>query len=122
MATRHLTLTLVVVALGAWLSLLLFGKLVAPEGALPRLIFLVLLFIALAASFTPIARLLGTQLVRSKWYAQRSLRHALRQGTLIALAIVANLALHALGAWSWADVILIALAVVLVELIALARK
>ncbi len=122
MATRHATLALVIVALGAWLSLILFGKLVAPGGTLPSLIFLVLLFIALAASFTPLAQLLGTRFVRSKWYAQRSLRHALRQGTLIALAIVTNLVLRALGAWAWADVILIALAVILVELIALARK
>jgi hypothetical protein len=110
------------VALVAWLGLGLFGKLVSPAGAAPRLLFLLLLFIALTATFTPIAQFLGRQLVRSKWYAQHSLRHALRQGALVALAIIANLALRALGAWFWADIILIALAVILVEIIALARK
>jgi len=113
---------MVLVALGAWLCLGLFGKLVAPESIGARLLFLLLLLIALTASFTPIAQLLGRRFIRSKRYAQHSLRRALRQGTLVALAIVANLALKALDAWSWADIILIVLAVVLVELIALARR
>lgn len=122
MATRHPILIIVMVALGAWLCLGLFGKLVAPEGIGASLLFLLLLLIALTASFTPLAQLLGRRLARSKRHAQHSLRHALRQGALVALAIVANLALRALDAWSWADIILIVLAVVLVELIALARR
>jgi hypothetical protein len=113
---------MVVVALVAWLGLGLFGKLVPPTGAVARLLFLLLLLIALTATFTPIAQLAGKRLVRSKWYQQHSLRHALRQGALLALAIVANLALRALDAWFWADVVLIMMAAVLVELIALARK
>ena len=111
-----------VVALIAWIGLVLFGKLVAPEGALARLLFLFLLLIALTTTFTPIAQLVGSQFIRSKWYAQHAWRHALRQGALLALVIVANLTLKALDAWFWADILLIALAAVLVELIALARK
>lgn len=122
MATRHPIAFMVMVALGAWLCLGLFGKFVAPEDIGTRLLFLLLLLIALTASFTPLAQLLGRRLVRSKRHAQHSLRPALRQGALVALAIVANLALRALDAWSWADIILIVLAVVLVELIALARR
>jgi hypothetical protein len=122
MATRHPILALVLLALAAWLGLLLFGKLVRPGGFLAPTFFLLLLFIALTASFAPIAGLAGTRLTRSKWYHQHRWQHALRQGALIALAIVTNLALLALGAWFWADVILIVLVVVLVELIALARK
>jgi hypothetical protein len=122
MVTRHPIVTLAAVALCAWLCLGLFGKLVAPQGAFSRALFLALLLIALTATFTPIAQLVGNRFVRSKWYAQQSFRHALRQGLLIALAIVANLALKALDAWFWADIVLIAVAVVLVEIIALARK
>ncbi len=122
MAIRHPVVTMAVVALFAWLGLGLFGKLVAPEGAFPRILFLLLLLIALTATFTPIAQLVGSRLVRSKWYALHAFRHALRQGLLIALAIVANLTLKALDAWFWADVLLIALAAVLVEIIAIARK
>ena len=122
MAARHPIVTMTVVALIAWIGLVLFGKLVAPEGALARILFLFLLLVALTATFTPIAQLVGSQVVRSKWYAQHAWRHALRQGVLLALVIVANLTLKALDAWFWADILLIALAAVLVELIALARK
>lgn len=122
MANRHPILTMVVVALVAWVGLGLYGKFVPPEGALARSLFLLLMFITLTATFTPIALLIGRRLIRSKWYARHAWRHALRQGALVALAIVANLALKALDAWFWADIILIALAVVLIELIALARK
>lgn len=122
MATRHPIVALTLLALAAWIGLLLFGRFVRPAGLLAPALFLLLLFIALAASFTPIAQLVGTRLVRSKWYYQHRWRHALRQGTLITLAIITNLALLALGAWFWADVLLIVIAAVLVELIALARK
>ncbi len=122
MARSHPILTMALLAVGAWLCLVLFGKLVSPSSALSRLLFLLLLLVALTASFTPIAQLIGSRFIQLKWYRAHSLRHALRQGALIALAIVANLALKALDAWFWADIILIALAVVLVEIIALARK
>ena len=121
MATRHPVIALALLALAAWLGLLLFGRLARPTGVLAPGIFLLLLFIALATSFTPLAQFVGHRLIRSKWYYQHRWRHALRQGALVALAIVTNLALLALGAWFWADVVLIVLAAVLVELIALAR-
>jgi|YelNatPaOPRAMG01_1025707.scaffolds.fasta_scaffold304322_2 hypothetical protein len=122
MATRHPMIAVTLVALGAWVSLGLFGKFVPASGMVAPAVFLLLLFLALAASLTPIAGVVGARLVRSKWYYQHRFRHALRQGTLVALAIVANLALRALSAWFWVDAFLILLAVVLVELIALARK
>ncbi len=122
MARRHPTAIIVGVAFVSWVGLLFFGKFVAPEGALARSLFLVIVFIALTATFAPIAQFVGSRMVRSKVYAQRAARHALRQGTLASLAVVANLALKALDAWYWADIILIVFVVVLVELIALARK
>ena len=122
MARRHPILFMMGVALVAWIGLGLFGKFVAPEGALARILFLLFVFITLTVTFSPIAQLVGRQFVRSKWYAQHAWRHALRQGALVALAIVANLVLKALDAWFWADIILIVFVVVLVELIALAPK
>jgi hypothetical protein len=122
MARRHPRAITVGVALLAWVGLLLFGKFVAPEGVLARSLFLLIVFVALTATFAPIAQFIGRRLIRSKVYAQRAWQHALRQGALASLAIVANLALKALDAWYWADILLIVLVVVLVELIALARK
>ena len=122
MRIRHPMIALALVALGAWVTLGLFGKFVSPTGVLARAAFLLLLFLALTATLGPVARLAGFWLVYSKWYHLHGVRHAVRQGALIALAIVANLALVALRAWSWIDVILLVVAVILVEIIALARK
>ncbi len=122
MARRHPRAITLGGAFVAWVGLLLFGKFVAPVGALARSLFLLIVFIALTATFTPIAQFVGSRMVHSKTYAQHAWRHALRQGALASLAVVANLALKALDAWYWADIILIVLVVVLVELIALARK
>jgi hypothetical protein len=122
MRIRHPMLALTLVALGAWVTLGLFGKFVSPTGVLARIVFLLLLFLALAATLAPIAHLAAFWLVRSKWYHLHGVRHAVRQGALIALAAVANLTLIALGAWSWIDAILLVVAIVLTESIALARK
>ena len=119
---RHPMIALALIALGAWVMLGLFGKFVSPTGMLARTAFLLLLLLALAATLAPAAHLAAFWLVRSKWYHQHGVRYAVRQGALIALAIVANLALVALGAWSWIDVILLVVAIVLIEIIALARK
>jgi hypothetical protein len=122
MALRHPVIILLVLAALAWASLSIFGKLVQPQGILAPTIFLLLLFLALVSSLTPLAQVIGVHLIHSKWYQQRSLRHALRQGTLVAAAIIANLVLLLLRAWLLADLLLIVLAIVLVELITLARK
>lgn len=122
MALRHPVIILVTVAILAWASLGIFGKLVQPQGILAPTIFLLLLFLALVASLAPLAQVIGGHLVRAKWYQQHILRHALRQGTLLAAAIIANLVLLLLRAWLWADLVLIMFAIVLVELICLARK
>ena len=122
MRIRHPMLALTLVALGVWVTLGLFGKFVSPTGVLARIVFLLLLFLALAATLAPIAHLAAFWLVRSKWYHLHGVRHAVRQGALIALAVVANLTLVALGAWSWIDAFLLVVAIVLTESIALARK
>jgi hypothetical protein len=122
MAVRHPTIFLLVAALLAWVGLGIFGKLVQPQGILAPTLFLLILFLALITSLAPLAQVIGVHLVRSKWYQQHSLRHALRQGTLLAAAITANLVLLVLNAWLWADLLLIVLAIILVELIVLARK
>ena len=122
MGMRHPLITLGGVAIVAWVGVGLFGKFVPPQGIVAPVLLLLLLFIALVASFVPLAQVVGVRAVRAKWYRQESLRHALRQSMLLAGAIVANLALLLLRAWFWGDMVLILLAVLLVELIALARK
>jgi hypothetical protein len=122
MAIRHPVLVLLTLAALAWVGLALFGKLVPPQGVLAPTIFLLILFLALTTSLTLLIQVIGVHLIRSTWYQQHSLRHALRQGTLLAAASSVNLVLLLLHAWFWADVVLLLLAAVLVELIALARK
>ncbi len=122
MAIRHPVRVLLTVAALTWVGLGIFGKLVQPQGILAPTIFLLILFLALVTSLVPLAQVIGARLTRSKWYQQHSLRHALRQGTLLAAAIILNLVLLLLHAWYWADVILLMLAIILIELIALARK
>ncbi|HEY7127729.1 MAG TPA: hypothetical protein VH540_27620 [Ktedonobacterales bacterium] len=122
MVIRHPLWVFLTVATLAWVSLGIVGKLVQPQGILAPTIFLLILFFALTTSLTPLAQVIGARLVRSKWYQQQSLRHALRQGTLLATAIIVNLVLLLLHAWFWADVVLLVLAIILIELIALARK
>lgn len=119
---RHPMIALALVALGAWVTLGLFGKFISPNSPLARVAFLLLLFLALTTTLAPIARLVAFWLVGSKWYHLHGVRHAVRQSALIALAIVANLALVALEAWSWIDIILLVIAIALIEIIALARK
>lgn len=122
MRIRHPMLALALVALCAWVTLGLFGKFISPDDVLARIAFLLLLFLVLAATLAPTAYLAAFWLVRSKWYHLHGVRHAVRQGALIALAVIANLTLVALGAWSWIDAFLLVVAIVLTETIALARK
>jgi hypothetical protein len=122
MAVRSANRLFLLVALLAGVGLVIFGKLVPPQGILAPALFLLILFIALLTGLTPLAQIIGARLVRSPSYRQHSLRHALRQAALLSAASIANLLLLLLHAWLWADLVLIALALILIELITLARK
>ena len=76
---RHPMIALALVALGAWVTLGLFGKFVSPTSALARAVFLLLLFFALSAALAPVTRLAAFWLVGSKWYHLHGVRQAVRQ-------------------------------------------
>jgi hypothetical protein len=106
----------------AWLLVAGYAYVIAPRGALSLALFFVLLYAALAATLVPLCRVAG------RWGVPRPLRsqvpsaYALRQGLLLALFIVGNLALLAARAWNPVMLVFGALALGIEEAVALARK
>ncbi|RAQ96644.1 hypothetical protein [Thermogemmatispora tikiterensis] len=108
-------------ALPVWAAFLLFTYFVPPQGLLAFVAFFVLLLGALICTFAPLAYLCGLLFISSRLY-RATIRHALRQGTLLALCIVLNLILRALHSWSIVAALAIVAAAVLVEILSLAKK
>ncbi len=108
-------------ALLAWAALLLFTRFIPPATVPTFFAFFILLMIALTSTFTPLAYVIGVRLLSARLY-RATLRHALRQGLLLALCIVLNLVLRVLHSWNLIMAIVIFAAVVVVELLSLARK
>jgi hypothetical protein len=118
MSKRSSLSTLTLIALFSWGGLLWFTYAV-PPGSFPAfVVFFLILAVALTCTATPIAYLTGWILPST----QPTLRSAIRQGTLIALIVVLNLMLCALSSWNVFTAILILVAVVVVEVVVLARK
>jgi hypothetical protein len=106
------------IALLSWAGLLLFTGLTPPGTLLTFIPFFLIVTVALTSTVAPIAYKIG-QLFPS---TQPTIRTALRQGALFALIVVLNLILLALRSWNVFTAILIALTVIVVEVIILARK
>jgi hypothetical protein len=120
--TRHTTLnTLIMLASIAWVALVLFVNLVPPGSVLVFVAFFILLYVALTSTFSPIAYLISLRFVASRLY-RATVRHAIRQGALLALCIVLNLILRALHSWNILTAILIFVAAIVIEVVSLARK
>jgi hypothetical protein len=122
MAHRMVIALLILLALAAWPGLAIYTAGVPPLTLANYASFFAILFIALATTCALTAYLIGLRIVRSRLYQQSLLRHALRQGLLLALFGVTNLALGILRAWSIVSTLLILAALVLVEFLSLARK
>nr|BBH94175.1 hypothetical protein KTA_23740 [Thermogemmatispora argillosa] len=108
-------------ALPVWLAFLLFTYFVPPRGLLAFVAFFVLLLGALICTLAPLAYLFGLLFISSRLY-RATIRHALRQGSLMSLCIVLNLILRALHSWSVLAALVIGAAAVLVEVLSLAKK
>lgn len=124
--TRRITGRVALVLLAAfaplaWAALLLFTYFIPPRGILAFTIFFILLDVALTCVLVPLAYLIGARLLRSQLY-RATIRHALRQGALLSLLIVFNLLLRALNSWSLFTAIVSLAIVVVIEVLALARK
>jgi hypothetical protein len=105
----------------AWAALLLFTYFIPPRGIPAFAIFFILLYVALTCVLVPLAYVIGARLLRSQLY-RTTIRHALRQGALLSLLIVFNLLLRALNSWSLFTAIVSLAIVVVIEVLALARK
>ncbi len=123
---RHITrrgalYSMALTALLAWGALLAFTYVEPPNSVTKFVVVFVLLFVALACTFTPLAYLISLRFISSRLY-RATLRHALRQGLLLALWIVFNLVLRALHSWSIFTAIVSLGIVAVIELLSLARK
>ena len=112
---------MVVMALLAWGVLLAFTYFEPPNSVMKFVVVFVLLFVALACTFTPLAYLISLRFISSRLY-RATLRHALRQGMLLALWIVFNLILRALHSWSIFTAIVSLGIVAVIELLSMAKK
>lgn len=105
----------------AWTALLLFTRFVPPQGLLAFAAFFILLDVALTCTFTPLAYVIGLRVYPLRG-GRATMRHALRQGALLAVLIVFNLLLRALQSWSIFTAIVSVAIVVVIEILSLARK
>ena len=112
---------LLLLALVAWGVLALFTRLVSPDTALSFIAFFVILMIALTSTFTPVAYAISRALLAQRAY-RPALGQSLREGTLLALAIVLNLLLLALHSWNIFTALASVAAAVVLEVLLLARK
>jgi hypothetical protein len=121
-AARSSVRTWALAAGTAWLVVGSFAYLVAPRGALAVLAGFALLYVALATTLIPICRWVGLRLLASPLHRESPRGHALRQGLLLALLVVGNLALLAARAWSPLALLLGLVAFGIEEALAWARK
>ena len=112
---------MMVIAPLAWIGLLLFTRLVPPRTTMAFVTVFVLLYFALTSTIAPLAYIIGLRFLSSRLY-RTTVRHSLRQGALLALWVVFNLALRALQSWSIFTAVVSLGIVVVIELLALARK
>jgi len=106
------------IALISWGGLLVFAYLVPPHTFLAFIPFFLILAVAITSTVAPIAYIIDRYLPST----QQTVRSAIRRGGLLALITVLNLALLALHSWNMLTAILIVVAVVVLEVIVLARK
>jgi|GraSoiStandDraft_32_1057276.scaffolds.fasta_scaffold76036_2 hypothetical protein len=118
MSNRLSLSTLILIALLSWAGLLWFTYRVPPLASPAFIALFLILAVALTSTGAPIAYLIGKLLSPT----QSTVRSAIRRGALFALIVVLNLMLRALGSWNVFTAVLIVLAVVVVEVIALAHR
>jgi hypothetical protein len=121
LSNRTALFLLMGLALPVWAAFLLFTYFVPPQGLLAVATFFLLLTGALICTLAPLAYLVSLLLLSSRLY-RATVRHALRQGTLLTLCIVLNLILRALHSWNILTAIAIVAAAVLIEVLSLAKK
>ncbi len=121
LTNRATTYLLLVLALCMWAGIVVFTRYVPPQGIMAFVAFFVLLAVALASTFAPVAYVIGLRFISSRLY-RATMRHAVRQGILLSLCIVLNLMLRALHSWNIITAIIIFAVAIVIEIVSLARK
>ncbi len=109
------------IALLAWAGLALFTHNVAPQNIAAFVVFFLLLIVAITFTMTPLAYGVAAR-VLTRYQYRASVRQALRQSILFSLAVALNLLLRALHSWNIFMGITIFGAVVVIEILSLAKK
>ena len=118
---RSTVYLLFILALILWAGLVIFTRYVPPRSFLAFAVFFLLLGVALASTFAPVAYVIGLRFISSRLY-RATMRHAVRQGLLLSLCIVLNFILLALHSWNIITAIIIFVAAIIIEIVSLARK
>jgi hypothetical protein len=113
--------SMALIALLAWGALLAFTHFVPPNSVTNFVVVFILLFVALACTFSPLAYVISLRFISSRLY-RATLGHSLRQGILLATWIVFNLVLRALRSWSIFTAIVSLGIIAVIELLSLAKK
>ena|SRR5579863_3139535 len=121
MTNRAAIFTLMVLSLLAWGGTLAFTYFVPPHSFLAFVALFMLLAVALTSTFSPIAYFITVRFLSSH-LRRPTLRHALRQGTLLSLCVILNLILLVLHSWTIFTAMIIFVAAVVVEVLSLAKK
>ena len=121
MTNRNALYTLIILALIGWGGLPLFTRFVPPHTVLAFVPFFVLLGVALTSTFSPVLYFISLRFLSSRGY-RATVRHAIRQGALLALCIILNLILLALHSWNVFTAIVILGMAIVIEVLSLGRK
>ncbi len=121
LTNRATTSLLLMLALCMWAGIVIFTRYVPPQGMMAFTTFFVLLAVALASTFAPVAYVIGLRFISSRLY-RATMGHAVRQGVLLSLCIVLNLMLRALHSWNIITAIIIFAIAIVIEIVSLARK
>ena len=121
LSNRATLYILIILAPFLWGGLLLFTRYIPPQTVVAFIAFFVLLSVAITSTFAPIAYFISLRFLSSRLY-RTTVRHALRQGTLLSLCIILNLILLSLHSWNIFATIIILSAAIVIEIISLGRK
>jgi hypothetical protein len=105
----------------AWAALLIFTHIVPPQSVQSYVTFFVLLGVALSSTLSPLAYFISHRFISSRLH-RATMRHALREGTLVSLWVVFNLLLRALHSWSLFVAIVSLGIIIVIEVLSLGRK
>ena len=121
MSRRAALYTMMIIAPLACIGLLLFTRFVPPQSTAAFVTVFVLLYVALTSTLAPLAYVISLRFLSSRLY-RATVRHSLRQGALLSLWVVFNLLLLALHSWSLFTAIVSLGIIIVIELLAMARK